>query len=81
MIPKVKEGTIGHRAIGIGVCIYRLVAKWINFKMNDKILDIVQPDQYGIKIKGGPGILKHLFQCFFDENGKENLCALLFYIN
>ena len=81
MIPKVKEGTItGHRAIGIGECIYRLVAKWISFKMNDKILDIVQPDQYGIKIKGGPEILKHLFQCFFDENRNENLCALLFDI-
>jgi hypothetical protein len=35
--------------------------------MNDKILDIVQPDQYGIKIKGGPEILKHLFQCFFEQ--------------
>ena len=81
MIPKVKEGTItGHRAIGIRECIYRLVAKWISFKMNDKILDIVQPDQYGIKIKGGPEILKHLFQCFFDENRNENLCALLFDI-
>ena len=81
MIPKVKEGIItGHRAIGIGECLYRLIAKWISFKMNDKILGIVQPDQYGIKIKGGPEILKHLFQCFFDENRKENLCALLFDI-
>ena len=48
--------------------------------MNDRILDIVQPDQYGIKIKGGPEILKHLFQCFFDENRNENVCALLFDI-
>jgi hypothetical protein len=42
------------------------------------MLGIVQPDQYGIK--GGPEILKHLFQFFFDENRKENLCALHFDI-
>ena len=45
----------------------------------NRLIDI-ELYQYGIKIKGGPEILKHLFQCFFDENRKENLCALLFDI-
>ena len=66
MIPKVKEGIItGHRAIGIGECLYRLIAKWISFKMNDKILGIVQPDQYGIKIKGGPRDIKAFIPMLF----------------
>jgi len=50
MIPKVKEGTIaGHRAIGIGDCIYRVVSKLVSFKINYKILSFVQPGQYGKK--------------------------------